>query len=188
MLEGLFRVLQRIQEIEGRFQFPLRRSGGEDRASSQRAPRSHQFPALLQQALQKVEATPAQKVRPYWAETLHAAHLTGLDPDLLSSVMEAESGFNPRAISSKGAQGLMQLMPETAKGLGVQDPFAEGENIAGGARYLKSLLDRFSDLRLALAAYNAGPAAVEKFQGIPPYPETQQYVERVLSIYRAKKR
>ena len=112
-----------------------------------------------------------------------AAARFGLRPELLRAVAQAESGFNPRAVSSAGAQGIMQLMPATAKALGVRDPFDPVENIFAGAAYLRSLLDRFGgNEALALAAYNAGPGAVRRFGGIPPYAETQAYVNRVLSL------
>ncbi|MDQ7825229.1 MAG: lytic transglycosylase domain-containing protein [Candidatus Eremiobacteraeota bacterium] len=106
-----------------------------------------------------------------------------LDPELVLSVIEAESGFNAKALSPAGACGLMQLMPETAKGLGVSDPYDPCQNIRGGTQYLRRQLDRFGTVELALAAYNAGPAAVEKYGGIPPYEETQNYVRIVLSRY-----
>ena len=109
----------------------------------------------------------------------------GLSPRLVQSVVQVESGYNPRALSSKGAQGLMQLMPGTARELGVGDAFDPEENIRGGTRYLRQQLDRFDgDLTLALAAYNAGPTAVSRYGGIPPYRETQRYVQKVLSLYR----
>lgn len=112
-----------------------------------------------------------------------AAQKTGLDPAFIRAVMVAESGGNPKAKSSAGALGLMQLMPATAKGLGVTDPFDPLQNILGGAKYLKTQFDRFGDLRLALAAYNAGPGAVRKYGGIPPYAETRNYVEKVMKLY-----
>lgn len=109
----------------------------------------------------------------------------GIDPNLVRAVIYVESGENPKAVSPKGAEGLMQLMPGTAKELGVGNAFRPRENVQGGVGYLASLLQRFGgDLELALAAYNAGPGAVERHGGIPPYPETQTYVKRVLEIYR----
>ncbi len=108
-----------------------------------------------------------------------------LDPTLLNAVIEAESGFNRYAVSPAGAQGLMQLMPGTAAALGVGDPFDARQNIAGGAAYLRQQLDRFGSLDLALAAYNAGPQAVTRHNGIPPYDETRAYVARVMAAYDA---
>ncbi|RDH86231.1 MAG: lytic transglycosylase [endosymbiont of Escarpia spicata] len=109
-----------------------------------------------------------------------------LHPGLLHSVVRAESAYNPRAVSKVGAQGLMQLMPKTARRYGVNDSFNPRQNLEGGARYLKDLLQQFGfDLKLALAAYNAGEGAVKKFDNqIPPYPETQQYVKKVMGYYR----
>jgi hypothetical protein len=108
----------------------------------------------------------------------------GLPPALVKAVVKAESNFQPDAISTKGAQGLMQLMPETAEELGVDDPFRAEDNVQAGTRYLRQMIDRFGDWQHALAAYNAGPGAVDRWGGIPPFGETQQYVERVLHYYR----
>jgi soluble lytic murein transglycosylase-like protein len=108
----------------------------------------------------------------------------GVPVALVKAVVAAESRFNANAVSTKGAQGLMQLMPGTADMLGVGDPFEPKENVSGGVRYLRQLLDRFGDPIWAVAAYNAGPEAVDKHGGIPPYPETQQYVQRVMTYYR----
>ena len=110
-----------------------------------------------------------------------AASTYGVDADLLAAVARQESGFNAGAVSPAGAQGLMQLMPGTAKGLGVTDSFDPAQAVNGAARLLHDLLDRFGSTPLALAAYNAGPGAVMKYDGVPPYPETQNYVKSIMS-------
>jgi len=111
-----------------------------------------------------------------------------LDPDLLNSVIRAESGFNPHAISRKGAQGLMQLMPETASKLGVPNAFDPQANVDGGTRYLRELLEKYNfDLIKALAAYNAGPQRVEQYKGVPPYRETRAYVASIVRDFNRKK-
>ena len=116
-------------------------------------------------------------------EVAEAAAESGVDESLLRAVIHAESAFNPLAISSKGAQGLMQLMPGTATDLGVDDAFDAAQNIRGGAQYLAQMLKNFNgDERLATAAYNAGPAAVQKYSDVPPFAETQVYVERVATL------
>ncbi|MGE4608718.1 MAG: transglycosylase SLT domain-containing protein [Myxococcota bacterium] len=107
-----------------------------------------------------------------------------VSPALVKAVIAAESSFDQLAVSAKGAQGLMQLMPATAAELGVTDAFSADQNVAGGARYLREMLDRYDDLGSAIAAYNAGPTAVDRYRGIPPYPETRDYVKRVLTYYR----
>ena len=118
-----------------------------------------------------------------------AGHEHNLDVDLLASVVKAESGGNTRAESRAGARGLMQLMPATASGLGVADSYQPGQNVRGGTTYLDALLTRYHDnLALALAAYNAGPAAVDKYHGIPPYHETQTYVARVIHEFNRRAR
>jgi soluble lytic murein transglycosylase-like protein len=106
----------------------------------------------------------------------------GVPPALVAAVVKAESGFDSRAESSAGAKGLMQLMDGTAKGLGVKDSFNPVQNVEGGVKYLRGLLERYDgDVRLALAAYNAGPGAVDQYGGVPPYEETQTFVGRVLT-------
>jgi soluble lytic murein transglycosylase-like protein len=113
-----------------------------------------------------------------------AAGKTGLPAELISAVMATESGYRPDAVSPTGALGLMQLMPRTARALGVDDPSDPRQNVLGGAAYLRQQLDHFGSIEQALAAYNAGPRAVEQYGGVPPFSETQEYVRRVIQRLR----
>jgi soluble lytic murein transglycosylase-like protein len=117
----------------------------------------------------------------------NAARENNLDPDLLDCLVHQESGYQTGARSSVGAMGLTQLMPGTASGLGVTDPYDPAQNLMGGAKYLRQQLDRFGNIPDALAAYNAGPGAVMKYGGIPSYPETQNYVKTITSRYQKLK-
>ena len=148
------RVLQRIEEIEAKRPFSS-------------LPPSLFAPSVSRTDFDEIIARQAKA--------------NGLETALLRAVIQAESNFDPRAVSPQGAMGLMQLMPATAAALGVSDPFDPEQNIAGGARYLRQQLDRFGDLSLALAAYNAGPGNVARYHGLPPFPETQAYVSRILA-------
>jgi len=117
-----------------------------------------------------------------------ASSRSQIDADFIASVIHAESANNPRAVSPKGAQGLMQLMPETAKNLGVRNSFDPAENVDGGVRFLQELLLRYNgDAVKALAAYNAGPQRVQQYKGVPPFPETHAYIARVIRDYNRKK-
>lgn len=166
---GLTAILQRIAQIEG--------------APRRIAENPPGFESLLPKA--NVRTAPDGN----FDQLIDAgAAKWGVDSDLVKAIVANESGFNPNATSPAGAQGLMQLEPATALGLGVTDPYDPVQNLDGGTRYVRGLLDRFhGDLRLALAAYNAGPYAVEKYGGVPPYAETRAYVEAVLQSYRRYK-
>ena len=117
-----------------------------------------------------------------------AARRHGIDFYLVKAIIQAESSFNPRAVSKKGARGLMQIMPENFPALNIKDPFDPQQNIMGGTRYFRSLYDRYQgQLALCLSAYNAGPTIVDRYQRIPPIPETERYVEKVMRFYRQYK-
>jgi soluble lytic murein transglycosylase-like protein len=133
-------------------------------------------------ALPGTPAVSRQVPAEYSGIVAEASRRHGVDPALIAAVIETESGFNPRAGSPAGAKGLMQLMDATARGLGVSDSFDPHQNVMGGTKFLRQLLDKYKgDVKLALAAYNAGPGAVDRHGGIPPYAETQRYVPKVLA-------
>lgn len=145
-------------------------SAASDRSSN----KTEEFSDVLNQAF----STVSEDMDSIFEE---AAKLFDLPVNLLKAVAKTESGFDANAVSRSGAMGVMQLMPQTAKNLGVTDPFDARQNIMGGAKYLKSTLDQFGDVTLALAAYNAGPGNVQKYGGVPPFAETQNYVRKVAS-------
>lgn len=136
------------------------------------------------EAVRATRSAPASQARLYDEVIVEHSRMHNIRPDLVRAVVQVESAFNPYAVSPKGAQGLMQLMPDTARELGVSNPFNPFENIKAGVRYLRQLLDRYNnDEVLALAAYNAGPKAVAKYgEKVPPYRETQNYVTKVNQI------
>ncbi len=152
-----------------------------------------ELPVEKVEKVEQIQETPAggliQQDRPVldgtpYAEIIAAAaEAHGVDPMLVRALIQVESGYRPRARSPRGAMGLMQLMPSTAREYNVRHPFEPKANIEAGIKHLKTLIDRFGDdVGLALAAYNAGPGAVEKFNGIPPYRETRSYVSRILAL------
>ena len=201
-LSGVRQIQARIAEIEGQFALPKQDLPGADFASKlqQEIERNASVAAGKAYAADRVQqntaaAAPsaAQKItaaeqgtlaNPELARMIHtAAQKYGVDPKLVSAVAEVESGGHQDAVSSTGAVGVMQLMPETAAGLGV-DPYRMESNVEGGAKYLREMLDTFDgDVKKAVAAYNAGPNAVKAYSGVPPYAETQNYVSNVLDIY-----
>ena len=186
MIDDMYAVMGRITEIKKRF-------GLIKRTHAPAQPDEFQRRTL--QAAEEKKAKPAAEEKPAAGSRAMsvpemreiarmAAVRNGVPPGLVDAVIRAESSYNPKAVSAKGAKGLMQLMPETAGTLGVNDPFSPKENIDAGVGLLKSLLDKYGgDYKKALAAYNAGEGAVDRNGGVPPYDETREYVKRVIELY-----
>lgn len=189
-MESINNVRQRIMEIQKRFQMltPQRLSQSSSpkvAVSSQKEVQETEVPSIedFTKILDSQKTTSPSK-SPHWNIASQKAKQYGLPESLLRAVIDQESGWKKDAISSKGAMGLMQLMPETANSLGVKDPYSPEQNIDGGVRYLKDLLNQFSgDIVKALAAYNAGVQAVHTRQGVPKYEETQDYVRKIIAKY-----
>ena len=196
-LSGVRQIQARIAEIEGQFSLQNQQLPGMDFAAKlqQEIDKNVTSAGNKAHAAQRVQGTSAPQkaertaqenfANPDLAQVIHsAAQKYAVDPKLVSAVAEVESGGDQNAVSPAGAVGVMQLMPETAAGLGV-NPYDMKSNVEGGAKYLREMLDTFDgDVKKAVAAYNAGPNAVKAYGGVPPYAETQNYVTSVLDIYR----
>ena len=177
-------VVSRVSEIQAM----LGALQGNAATGGATPPQSATFASALQQATAPTAtaASAGGGATPYDDLIAQAAQANGVDPALLKGLIRQESNFDPNAHSPAGATGLTQLMPATAAGLGVTDPTDPAQAIQGGAKYLRQQLDRFGgDAAKALAAYNAGPGAVQRFGGVPPYAETQAYVQKVLGYARS---
>lgn len=163
--------------------------GTAKRVKRLKAERKEQYAAPLpsSRTLDKAPLPEANVPTDYYDAICNACNRHGVDPALVHAIVKVESDFNPYALSRKGAMGLMQLMPQTAIDMNVHNIFNPHENVDGGVRYLRYLIDRYDgNLTLALAAYNAGETAIKKWGTVPPYPETQNYVQRILKMYNGR--
>jgi len=186
---GAVGVLAPVEALAGIYRY-IDDAGVLHFADSPRDPRYRRMKVVHQDG-PVISPRPSPRIpheRDYDRLIVKIATLHRVEPALVKAVIATESNFKPDAISHAGAQGLMQLMPATAESLGVERPFGVLENMDGGVRYLRAMLDRYGDLTRALAAYNAGPTAVDRYRGVPPYRETQAYVKRVLEYYRGYRR
>lgn len=187
MIDDMYAVMGRITEIKKRFGLMRRPQTPVGPSEFQRQMERLADDAREASVKTKAKSTAVSKEMsvPEMREIARmAAVRNGVPPGLVDAVIQAESSYNPKAVSPRGAKGLMQLMPQTAGMFGVEDPFSPKENIDAGVGLLKNLLDKYDgDYKKALAAYNAGEGAVDRNGGVPPYNETQEYVNRVISLY-----
>ncbi|EKO60121.1 transglycosylase SLT domain protein [Leptospira kirschneri str. H2] len=176
-------VLSRIHEIENRFV----KETQSKKQTFDSILKAEQEKPISDLEKEKSFSKDLKNIEPSLAKIIRQeSEKNNLDPRLVQSVIKAESDFKTDAVSPKGAIGLMQLMPSTANLLGVEDPFDPAENVAGGTKFLSDLLNKYKNLDHALAAYNAGSNAVDRYAGIPPYKETRNYVEKVKKFYSSK--
>jgi soluble lytic murein transglycosylase-like protein len=178
MLGGLVRVLGRIDEIRALVEGTSQTSSSAA-AGSTRSAAGAGFASVLDSALRSGDGKSSASRSAIAGLVQQAADRYGVSADVINAVIRAESDYDPSCVSSAGAMGLMQLMPENCREYGVSDPFDCAQNINAGVRQLKQMMDRFGSLDLALAAYNAGPGAVTRYGGVPPYRETQAYVRKI---------
>lgn len=184
MIEDMYTVMQRIDDIQKRFGLKKNKNTQKEEVSAE----TEDFSVSLQKFLEQNKGETLSHKDKINGIAEFYAKKNNLSPALIKAVINVESGYDETAVSPKGAMGLMQLMPGTAKELGVQDPFSPSENIRAGTVMLRDLLNKYNgNYELALAAYNAGPGAVDRHGGIPEYKETKQYVKKVLKSYEANK-
>ena len=193
MMEEMYATMSRINEIRERFN--LQPKTAQSVEVTNEKPKTSDFASMVDgRSAQKetiVPSTQSRIRRNMTVDEINAladsiAAKQGVSPSLVKAVIKNESGYDPDAVSSKGAMGLMQLMPQTAESLGVADPFSPEENIRGGVTMLKNLLSSYKgDYAKAVAAYNAGKDTVDKYNGTPPYKETQDYVKKVIDTVRS---
>ncbi|HON77965.1 MAG TPA: lytic transglycosylase domain-containing protein [Spirochaetota bacterium] len=198
MMEDMYAVMQRINEIRSRFK--SMRHNQNQQPAQQRETQAQGFDEQVSRRMRENESTVAEPRGVQQINRTDARHMSieeiqtmareyananRVPAGLVNAIIETESSYNPSAVSPRGAMGLMQLMPATARQLGVENPFMPEENVRGGVQLIRQLLDRYNgDYRKALAAYNAGEGAVDRHNGVPPYSETQNYVNRVIDSYQ----
>jgi soluble lytic murein transglycosylase-like protein len=186
---GVTQIIQRIQNIQARFgPASVENANFSKLLESELQTKTGKFGGVVNSTTGKKSGAPGQLTSPganISSLISASANKYGLDPKLVSAVAQTESGYRADAVSDSGAVGVMQLMPETAAELGVNNVYDPAQNIDGGAKYLKQMMTTFhGDVSKALAAYNAGPQAVKNYNGVPPYAETQNYVDKVLDLYQ----
>lgn len=196
MMEDMYAVMQRINEIRSRFKTMRHNQNQQPRREEPNRRFDEQVAQRVREngdtvadpaGVQQINRTDPRHMSVEEIQTMarEYADANRVPAGLVNAIIEAESSYNPSAVSPRGAMGLMQLMPATARQLGVDNPFVPEENVRGGVQLMRQLLDRYNgDYRKALAAYNAGENAVDRHNGVPPYPETQSYVNRVIDSYQ----